>query len=254
MTADQHGPGDARDLLAVYALDAVDDIERRAVDRLVASDPDAANELAGLTATAAMLGSAVAARPPVDLRAAVLAEISRTPQLGRTRTAAAGTSAPGAARSARRAGGASRRTVWLAVAATAVGAALIPSGFAWQQAQQTQRVEAQAQAVADLLADPGAQLVRSEVAGGGSAVAVLADDRALFTASGLTEPGDGKTYQLWVVRDGAASSAGVLADDAGRVSAIADDFAAGDALAVTVEPAGGSTQPTTEPLVLLASA
>ncbi|QTE29470.1 anti-sigma factor [Pengzhenrongella sicca] len=249
MTADQHGPTDARDLLGAYALDAVDDIERRAVDRLVATDPAAAHELAGLTATAAMLGAAVAARPPADLRAAVLAEAARTAQV--SRPAAAGARGSGA--SARRPG-VPRRTVWLAVAATAVGAALIPSGLAWQQAQQTQRAQEQARAVADLLADPQARLVRSEVTGGGTAVAVLAADSALFSASGLAEPGDGKAYQLWVLHDGAAASAGVLADDDGQVRAIAADFAPGDSLAVTVEPAGGSTQPTTDPLVVLESA
>ena len=36
---------DVRDLLPAYALDAVDDVERRAVERLLAADPDARREL-----------------------------------------------------------------------------------------------------------------------------------------------------------------------------------------------------------------
>lgn len=248
---------DARDLLGAYALDAVDDIERRAVDRLVSTDPESARELEGLVATAAMLGSAVAAAPPADLRAAVLAEISRTPQLKAPGSPSA--TVPAGVRTGRgqttggaeRRVGVPRRSVWLAVAATALGAAAVPSAVAWQQAQQTQRVEQQAQAFSDLLTEPGAQVVRADVAGGGVAVGVLAQDRALFTASGLGAPADDRVYQLWVLRDGEASPAGILSADAGRVQALADDFVAGDGLAVTVEPAGGSEQPTTDPIVVL---
>ena len=249
---------DVRDLLGAYALDAVDEVERRAVERLVATDPAAARELRGLTATAAMLGSAVAAPPPAELRSAVLSAITRTPQLAAPeRTAPAPEPAPAPAppsMSQRRASFVPRRTVWLAVAATALGAAAIPSGIAWQQSQQTHRVELQAQAVADLLSEPGARVVRANVTGGGTAVGVLANDRALFTATGLGDPGSGKVYQLWVLRDGAALPDVVLPDDAGSVRAITDHFAAGDALAVTIEPSGGSQHPTTKPVVVLTEA
>ena len=96
--------------------------------------------------------------------------------------------------------------------------------------------------------------MHSDVAGGGTATAVLTSDRALFSATGLPDAGDDSAYQLWVVTsDGQAASAGVLADDAGSVRQLADDFSAGDALAITVEPAGGSTQPTTTPLVVLSA-
>jgi hypothetical protein len=105
--------------------------------------------------------------------------------------------------------------------------------------------------VADLLADPDAQVVRADVTGGGRAVGVLSDDRALFTGVGLPDPGDDRAYQLWVLRDGSAVSAGVLDDDAGRARALTEEYRAGDALAVTVEPASGSDQPTTEPVVVL---
>ena len=265
-TGDERNPGDdgtvdLRDLLGAYALDAVDDVERRAIERYVASDPAAERELRGLTATAALLGGAVAARPPAELRSAVLAEIARTPQVG-TPVAAPGGPAvltPIATPSeptslAPRRAGVPRRTVWLAVAATALGAAAIPSAVAWQQAQQNHRIEVQAQAVADLLAEPGARVVRSSVTGGGTAVGVLANDRALFTATGLGDPGAGKVYQLWLLRDGAALPDAVLPDDAGSVRAITNHFVPGDALAVTIEPAGVSLHPTTDTVVVLAEA
>jgi anti-sigma-K factor RskA len=264
---------DARDLLGAYALDAVDDVERRAVERLLARDPDAAREVAGLQATAATLGSAASTTPPAGLRADVLAAIARTPQAAaperavvhedtaepRDRAGAdqhrggqdAGPDAPVPITRARSARAPRRATTWLAVAATVVGAAVVPSVLAVQQAQRGDRAEQQAQAITELLVDPDATVVRGEVAGGGTAVGVLADDRALFTATGLTEPASGREYQLWVLRDGAALSAGVMDDDDGSVRAVADDFRPGDALAVTVEPAGGSPSPTTDPVVVL---
>ena len=55
---------DVRDLLGAYALDAVDDVDRRRVERLLAADPGAAREVDSLRATAAMLGAAAATGMP----------------------------------------------------------------------------------------------------------------------------------------------------------------------------------------------
>lgn len=268
---------DVRDLLGAYALDAVDDVERRAVERLVASDPDVAQELAGLRATAALLGSAAQTAPPADVRGAVLETIRRTPQDGErtvgavadnavTDTGVADTSVadaavpeavgtdPGETRpvtdlaTRRRA----PRPTWLAVAATALGAAAVPAGLAWQQAQEADRAREQAQVLAALLAEPGTEVVRGEVAGGGTAVGVLGTDQAVFTATGLDDPGAGREYQLWVIRDGVALPDAVMPDASGQVRAVTDAFAPGDALAVTVEPSEGSQEPTTDPVVVLA--
>ena len=143
------------------------------------------------------------------------------------------------------------RTRWLAVAAALVVGAAVPTALAVQQAQRATEAEQQQQALADLLTDPSAVVVHGDVTGGGAATAVLTDDSALFSATGLPDPGEGNAYQLWVVTTDGAASAGVLADDAGTVRQLTDDFSAGDALAITIEPATGSTQPTTDPLVVL---
>src|SRR6188508_1917283 len=84
MTTDSSSSFDdgARSLLGAYALDAVDPDERAAVERLIATDPTAAAELAQLTAVAATLGDAVAGDPPAALRASVLAAITGVPQVG----------------------------------------------------------------------------------------------------------------------------------------------------------------------------
>jgi anti-sigma-K factor RskA len=236
---------DARDLLGAYALDAVDDVERRKVENLLASDPDAAREVAALRATSALLGAAVSAAPPPELRRSVLDQLSVTPRVG--------TAAPPV--KPRRP---ARRTMWLAVAAAALIAASVPSALAWRQTQEVHRVQAQAQDVVNLLADPDTQVRRADVPGGGTVVGVLARDRALFTATGLQQPDPGKVYQLWVIRDGVALPDAVMAEGARIVRATPNDYvvlthgyAAGDSLAVTIEPTGGSLKPTTRPIVVL---
>ena len=56
------------DLLGAYALDACEPDEVEALDRYVASHPEAAAEVERLRDVAAGLGAAGASRPPVDLR------------------------------------------------------------------------------------------------------------------------------------------------------------------------------------------
>ncbi|MYR40547.1 anti-sigma factor, partial [Streptomyces sp. SID5910] len=71
-------------------------------------------------------------------------------------------------------------------------------------------------------------------------------------ASGMAEPPRGKVYQLWFDDHGTMRSAGLM--DPGRKSQAvlmegAVDGAAG--VGITVEPAGGSPQPTTTPIALM---
>ncbi|MDC7123407.1 anti-sigma factor [Cellulomonas fimi] len=290
---------DVRALLGAYALDAVDDDERRAVEALVAADPDAARELADLRAVAARLGAAVEAEPPVGARDAVLAAIASTPQdapgstsrttddvppavvapavpatapgavgappvggpsVGGPSVAGPSVAGPSVAAPAVVPSAAERSTPrrgparWYALAAAVAIGAAVPGALLVQQVNHTRQVQAEQQQVADLLTDPSAVLVHQDVADGGDVTAILTDTRAVFTAENLPDPDDGRVYQLWVVREGKPLSAGVMTSDDGTVRQFADDFAPGDALAVTVEPAGGSAQPTSDPIVVLAAA
>ena len=252
-------PEELRELLAAYALDAVDDVERRAVERFVAQDESAATELASLRATAAELGAAGPAHSdlPAGLRASVLDGITRTRQERPSTsdpslpTAWAGTHAP------ERRTRVTQRGLRLAVAAAALVAVALPSGVAWQQhdravqaEQRAVQAEQRAEVLDDVLADPGAQVLRSDVAGGGEAVAILTDERALLMVDGLPRLEADRIYQLWAMRDGVPVPAGMLGAG-GTVHALAEDYQPGDGLAVSVEPQGGSEQPTTTPVLLL---
>jgi hypothetical protein len=86
----------------------------------------------------------------------------------------------------------------------------------------------------------------------GSGAVVIDDGDTSVQFSGLPALDATQVYQLWVIEDGPPQSAGLLALDAsgnarqdlgGRVSASA-------VLAITVEPAGGSPQPTSDPILV----
>ena len=67
---------------------------------------------------------------------------------------------------------------------------------------------------------------------------------------------DGKTYQLWYIGEAGPIAAGTFeAADSGVSWRVLDGQMSGDdVVGVTIEPAGGSEQPTTEPIVAFESA
>jgi anti-sigma-K factor RskA len=265
---------DAWDLLPGYALDALDDQDRRAVDRLLESDAGARRALDEYREVVASF--AVETAPPAELRANVLEQVLSTPQApgpsspdvsdAQASTAdlpSAGTAVPpdlGPTTGSDAAGvvnlaAHSRRRRWgVAVAAVAAAAAIaVPTTIAVQVTVERDRLREQSQIVSEMLVDPDASILRGTVAGGGEASVLVADGNMLFRAEGLPEPDQGRAYQLWVVaEDGSVSSAGVLSlRDGGTTSLVRG--ADGVGLAVSVEPEGGSEQPTTDPIVVLST-
>jgi hypothetical protein len=171
--------------------------------------------------------------------------------------AATGSTGPGSA-GTRPAGrrGARRRRPWLtAVVAAAVAFAVaVPSTIAWRESQRAAEAQARTDRLTSLLAEPGAQVLAADVSTGGTAVAVVTDDAALVTATGLDAPGAGEVYQLWVMQEGVPVPDATTGTTDGVLEISTDAYREGDALALTVEPEGGSAAPTTEPVVVLAPA
>ena len=68
-------------------------------------------------------------------------------------------------------------------------------------------------------------------------------------ARDLPELDSGHAYQLWTVHDGQATNAAVLAPGAtGAAMALPEGETQ---VAVTIEPSGGSDQPTTDPIAVV---
>ncbi|MER6477402.1 anti-sigma factor [Streptomyces filamentosus] len=244
-----HHATDAHTLAAAYALGALDDDERRAFDTHLQTCEACRQEAAEFEATTARLAAAVSQPPPAAVKAQVMAAVDGVRQLP-PRVPAAST-APVLGGILR------RRAVPLALAAS-VAAAVLGGVAVWQtqngqeleeQARQTQQ---QLDEVSAVLAAPDARTVHGKAANGALTTVVSSDrqNKAVFTAADLPAPGAGKTYQLWLDHDGTMLPAGLIDHD-GTVVLTGDPADAG-AVGLTLEPDGGSPQPTTTPLLLMA--
>ena len=234
---------DRHTLAGAYALDALDDGERRLFEAHLETCADCRAEVAELRATAAYLGAASAVPAPPALRDQVLSQIARTRQL------------PPPRRTARSARGVPRWTVnVLAAAATVLAVLAISLGvLAWQADQRADDLAAEARRVAAVLAAPDAQNGAAEVAGGGQASVVASETRGevVLVTEDLPELSADETYQLWLIAapDDITSAGVVDVPDTGDVTFLtAGDLGGVTTIALSVEPEGGSEQPTTTPV------
>jgi anti-sigma-K factor RskA len=239
-------------LTGSYALDALPGNERADFERHLTRCPSCAEEVRGLQETAARLAVATGVTPPPELRARVLAAVPRTRQLAplsRNSLARAGERSGLRRISLSRAG----LTTGVLTLAAAVAFLLVTQLSTNQQLQESQSTS---HAVAAVLAAPDARLesVPTTVGGSVTAVVSLGHSEAVVTTADLPEPAGTKVYQLWVINAaGSARSAGLLpsASSGSTPAVLADGVGKGDRLGLTVEPAGGTQQPTTTPVVLL---
>ncbi|MFF6910170.1 anti-sigma factor domain-containing protein [Streptomyces sp. NPDC012389] len=237
-------------LTGAYALHALPEDERREFERHLADCEACTQEVRELSATAARLGLAVAESPPRELRERVLREITTVRQ-----------EVPSHGRPGRTVGGGrTGRWTTYALAACIAAAAAFGGVAVWQnQVAQDARQEAnqaqrQNQQLAQVLSAPDAKTSSGELTGGarGTVVVSQQENRAVFLASGMERPPSGKVYQLWFNDDGTMRSAGLMNPSASDDAVLLDgpvDRATG--MGITVEPAGGSAEPTSDPVALM---
>jgi anti-sigma-K factor RskA len=240
-------------LTGAYAADAVTGAELAEFERHLERCASCAEEVRGLRETTAKLGMTTAIAPPPWMREQVLAATSRTRQLG----PATGEVIPLHARRARVGGlrrGMTRPASLVAMSALAA-AVVVLAVFQVNTRDQLHQAQAGATAVAAVLAAPDASFDSSRTSVGGTVTAVVSARarEAVITTDGMPSPGPGKTYQLWVIGANGPRSAGLMSGGTASATSpvLAADVHAGDSLAITVEPAGGSARPTTTPVVFL---
>ncbi|MFC6005435.1 anti-sigma factor, partial [Streptomonospora nanhaiensis] len=98
--------------------------------------------------------------------------------------------------------------------------------------------------------------MRRPVTSGGTGTVVISRSagRMVFTSSGLPKLPGSRAYELWLMGPDGPRPAGTLDPAEGGlttpmlVTPLGDD----DHVALTVEPAGGSSRPTTAPILLAA--
>ncbi|MFG2921882.1 anti-sigma factor domain-containing protein [Streptomyces sp. NPDC048305] len=268
--ADPHEPSGA------YVLHALPEEERRAFEEHLAGCEQCQEEVAELRATTALLGQVTAEQPPGALRDRVLSRVAATPQESRPRAGEPGPhteETPRAGTKARRRGPA--RTLRLALAASvAVGLVCLGlAGWQWREASDAKdhahqvearaeehvrqveadanRAETQQQNVTKVLTAPDVRLQTQTLSDGATASVTFSrsEDSATLAVSGLPALPEGRTYAAWFMEDGTPVPAGLLTNNPERrVTLLKGTLDNASAVALSVEPAGGSPQPTTTPL------
>jgi anti-sigma-K factor RskA len=240
---------EAETLLGAYALDALPDGEAAAMRAHIEGCAEHAAKAAELRAVAVELPALAdpVAAPPL-LRARVLDAIARE-----------AASPPAAVRSIAAAAPRNRvlwrpantrvfSPVWGSLAAALVIA--IGGLLAWNLVLQNRngasvdRLASRATSVATLKPSSGGA--------GGTVVYFASDKKALVITDGLTPlDASAKTYQMWALHGDQAESIGLMqADTRGHAATVVSfDAARTGAIAITIEPAGGSPQPTSSPIL-----
>jgi anti-sigma-K factor RskA len=235
---------DIHALSGAYAVDALDDDERVEFEAHLAACAECRAEVASLRETAALLAEAESEPPPASLRAGVLSGISQIrplpPEAASLPQELESTTATTLPVVRRR-----RLPQLLAVAAAII---LIAAGaltwHPWQRDHDT---------LADqILHAPDAMQVIERVPGGGKLTLVRSASigRAVLVGDDVPAAGAGKTYQMWLQQPGEEMVSAGLMPDADEPTVLSGDAATAAAAAVSVEPAGGSTAPTTKPVAV----
>lgn len=268
---------DPHPLLSGYVLDALEPEERAAFEAHLPDCEDCRRELAEFAATTAELSALSATPPPPALRDSVLSAIGQVrqepPDPAREPVAPAGRHAgpPVAGTPADSTPTDSRvvpidrrrrthrvlRSAAAALGAAALIAAIALGGWAYGRSQVLGDQRAGAAAVARIIGAPDAHTFRQPGPHGMQVTYVVSRrrDAALVVIDNGRDPGAGRTYQLWTVRA-----------DHGRTTFVPDrtfdrpngpiiltgDIRSAAALGITVEPEGGSRQPTTTPFAVQA--
>ena len=217
------------DLTAGYALDALDEDERRAYEEHLETCESCRAELASFQETTEALALASAGpEPGPGLRGRILADARAERQVV----------VPLEPRG--------RWLVPVLAAASAIAAAVAVGVGIWAASLSSKLDDTRS--ALDVLVDPNARTV-SLVAGEGRLV-VDARGEAVLVLHGLERAPAGKTYETWIVSDGAPTRAGLFPGAMGtEVVSVEGRVAPGNVVAVTVEDAGGSDAPTTRPVV-----
>jgi anti-sigma factor RsiW len=241
-------------LTGSYVLDALPDFERAEFKRHLQHCASCDAEVRGLRETAARMAMAQAVQPPLGMEQRVLAAAYRARQLPplppahdhhhHRRTAVSELFAGRPGRIPRRAA---------AFAAAASVAAAVALGITQVSTQhQLESTRASDAAITRVVTAPDARIETTRTSAGGSVTVVASATlrEAVVTAAGMVSPPSGRVYQVWVISPSGARSAGLMADPS---ALLASAVVPGDRIGITVEPAGGTSRPTTTPVAILSA-
>ncbi|MCD4523882.1 anti-sigma factor domain-containing protein [Nocardioides sp. cx-173] len=225
---------DIHALSGAYAVDALDDLERAQFERHLAECETCRAEVRSLREATAMLAQAVRQEPPAGLRDRVLAGIDTVRPLPPV------VPAPEQRR---------RRRLPLLLAAAAVAAVVgIGAVAAWQpwDDDTSQGTPSAAERVRQA---PDAETFTQRVDGATVTLVRSAQlNQAVISAEGLPELDESQVYEMWLLHDGLMVPAGIMEGESGELE-LEGDPATAQGAGITVEPAGGSPEPSSDPVL-----
>ena len=247
------------ELIPFYALGALTDEEKELVESYLRENPDARKEADELQSAASKLPFAVeSAEPPQRVKAALMK---------RVRADERGTERKQAERPREKRWANLFPALSLAVAVFAVVWAV---GLNVQVMRLQEKVSLLGEALAaqsDSLEEINSKLPQAspvvtvslkgtevQPQARGELIADEASNSGVLVIAGLSQLEPGKTYQVWLIDASGPKSAGLLTVDSNgqAVLVVTSELTIGefDALGISIEPEGGSDQPTGEIVVL----
>jgi len=230
------------DLKDAYVLGALPEEERLEFEQYLVAHPDLQEEVEALGTVAGLLAfSPQEQEPPPELRRRIMATVE------------AESVHPHTSRRSWLAG------LWEAVGirdlALAAAAMLVIGLFSWSMLLQGEVRDLQGR-VQSLQSQPqGPQVIAlggvGTKQGARAELVTLEGDRAVLVAENMPPVPEGKTYQIWVIKGDTPQPSGLFEPRGNSIAAVVENPVEGaDAVAVTVEPKGGSKKPTTDPMLV----
>jgi anti-sigma-K factor RskA len=239
--SDDHDPDAERaarldDLLALAALGELTPAEEHDLDVALADDAALRSELDADLEVAARLQSVDPSDPPPELKQRVMDGLEERPRPGDAETGRVADLDGERKR---------RRRLWIPAAAAAVALVAVAGVITMRDEGRDEPPEE----IAAVIDAPDAQerVFAGDLDGTLRAVVSAEADALVLEGVDVGALSDAETYQLWLVdADGAASSLGLFRPGADGRVLVAFEGAdpTGSTLGVTVEPEGGSEQPT----------
>jgi anti-sigma-K factor RskA len=239
---------DIHKLSGAYATDALDDLERARFETHLATCEDCRAEVSELREAAARLADTTAAPAPASLRGSVLAGISQVrplpPEVPDTATTAP--------RAEDRHDAAVRGRRWLPLLVAAAVAVLLGVGALVTQPWAGDD-EPRLTAAEQVLQADDAEEVFLDLGDAGRATVVRSksQDRAVIVTEDMVPAPDGKVYELWFqMPEDDMVPAGLMPDGEDQTVMLDGPAAQAKAVGITVEPDGGSEEPTAAPIAI----
>ncbi|WP_235401428.1 anti-sigma factor [Rubrobacter aplysinae] len=232
------------ELKEAYALDSLSEGERQEVERYLAENPSARAEVEDLSQVAALLALAPREEePPARLRRNLMSRVRSEAEDSESGETSGSAEFSGRGREHR--GGRARRLLGARRLAAAAAVVAIVGLGVWNVSLQSE--------VQDLR---DFQMSAYELQGSGEAesahgqVVEIGDRGAMMVAADLPSLPEGKTYEMWSIKGDKPESCGLIKPGSGlTVEGVDEPLSGAEQFAITVEPEGGSEQPTTEPVM-----